>query len=166
MLSGNYKLAKDHNDNALLYKEKHEFSDEEKSLLDRYLASSQLKYLPDAWGNSLKSLPLTRIDKPFVFQMMALGDAAIFNIHFVEPINGKDLELIYLNLYTNKPAKYIMQVNDSDSTLFFESKTNKVLIPFDNYPSWLLNKKVTDISFKTDLKFNKKPQIEFYKRKS
>lgn len=89
LLSGNYKLAKDHNDNALLYKEKHEFSDEEKSLLDRYLASSQLKYLPDAWGNSLKSLPLTRIDKPFVFQMMALDDAAIFNIHFVEPINGK-----------------------------------------------------------------------------
>ena len=166
LLSGNYKLAKDHNDNALLYKAKHEFSDEEKALLDRYLASSQLKYLPDTWGNSVKTLPLIGIEIPFVFQMMALDDSTIFNIHFVQPINGKDLELIYLNFYTNKPAKYIMQVNDSNSTLFFESKNNKVLIPFDNYPSWLLNKKVTDISFKTDLKFNKKPQIEFYKRKS
>lgn len=165
LLSGSYRLINDKKDNALLLKEKHIFTDNEKQNLDRYLAASNIKYLPDAWGASLNTLPTTTADLGYTLQKAETPDAAIINIHLAKPVNGKDIELIYLEIPAHKEsANYVMKINGSPSILYFQSRTNKMLIPFDNYPSWLLNENVTDITIKTNLKFTKKPEIKLLVR--
>lgn len=165
LLCGKYRLINDEKDNALLLKGKHKFNDEEKQYLDRYLASSDIKYLPDAWGASLNTLPARSVDLSYSVQKAETSDSTILNIHLAKSLNGKDLELIYLEIPAHKEsANYVMKINESPSILYFQSRTNKMLIPFDNYPSWLLNENVTDITIKTNLKFTKKPEIKLLVR--
>lgn len=168
-LENNYRLITDKNTNkALLVKHdsenKKEFTYEELRLLDKFFSADNLYFLPDSWGASLKKMPLQEIPIGYVLQKADLQDSVLINIHFDKPIKGSDIELIHINTQINTETNWVIQTDARTSLLFFKSKTGKMLIPFDNYPSWLLNNTITDITIKTNAKIDKPPMIKFYKR--
>lgn len=168
-LENDYKLISDKNKNkALLVKQnsenQKEFTYEELRLLDKFFSADNLYFLPDSWGASLKKLPLQEISLGYILQKADLQDSVLINIHFDKPIKGSDIELIHINTPINTETNWVIQTDARTSLLFFKSKTGKMLIPFDNYPSWLLNKTITDITIKTNAKIDKPPIIKFYKR--
>lgn len=167
LLEGEYKLITDEGNNkALLVKsnEQVKFNYKELSLLDKFLSSPYLYYLPDSWGKSVRKLPLKEIQQEYILQGIRMQDADVINIHFSKAVKGTDIDLVYIETPVYEETNWAMYVNDSDSILYFNSKAGKMLIPFDNYPSWLLNKKITDITIKTNAHINTQPVIRFYKR--
>ena len=125
------------------------------NLLDKALATDNLNYLPDAWFNSLKSLPVEKINIEHIIKNNT--------IYFDKPQYGENIDLIELNTDC-KDVNYIISINDNNSYLKFQSEQNSVLLPFDNFPSWLLNKKITTITIQTD-KPTEIKSAGFYKRK-
>ncbi len=171
LLDGYYKLEADEIGNAALVRQKqlHVFSDEEKNLLDQYLSVSDLKYLPDAWGSSIHRLPVKFLNYKYLLQVYTTQSGMIYNIHFASPVNGAELALLYFEIpYTSDSATvdYLIKINGSDAIQKFQSKTNKILVPTDNYPSWLLNKAITDITIITTYQTTKIPIIKFYSREN
>lgn len=167
MLDGNYKLITDESKNkALLIKSDKQvkFNNKELVLLDKFLAASNLQYLPDSWGKSAKKLPMQEISLKYALQGIRMHDADIVNIHLEKPVKGSDIDLLYIETAVYGETNWVIQINGSPSLLYFSSKAGKLLIPFDNYPSWLLNEAVTDITIKTTAQINAEPVIKFYKR--
>lgn len=123
--------------------------------LDKALSVDNLKQLPDAWQNSIKTLPLETVDYKYSIK----NNEIIFD----RPIKGTDIDLI--ELYTDKKnVNYKVKLNESNSVLKFNSKQNSVLFPFDNFPSWLLNENLKFITIQTDKQTEIK-SVKFYKRK-
>ena len=122
--------------------------------LDKALATDNLYYLPDVWYNSIKTLPLKQIDYKYKI------NNNIIELH--TPVKGENIDLIELNT-KNKNIKYSLSINGSNSVLNFQSKQFSQLVPFDNFPSWLLNKNLKTITVQTD-----KPieilSVRFYKK--
>ena len=59
-----------------------------------------------------------------------------------------------------------MGINGFNKKQYFFSKRNgKLLIPFDNLPSFMLNKKINEIEIKSSIPINVERKITFYKRK-
>ena len=166
LLSNKYKLITQ-GDKALLVKngQNNKFNGKELAVLDKMLAANNLKNLPDSWGKSINSLPVEETELNYVLQAAKTGGATLLNIHFNTPQKGQDIELIYIEVYNKNASNWIMQPNNTASILFYQTRSGKMLVPFDNFPSWLLNKTVTDITIKTDAQIDKPPVIKFYKRK-
>ncbi len=167
LLKGNYKAVTDETGlNVLLIKTQNQnkFTLQELKILDNSLAKGNLNYLPDAWGNNPRfKTDVTNL--PYTLQRIIIPQGTIFNIGFSTPISGKDIELIEFSIGKNNKSSWAMQINGSDSILFFQTKTGSMLIPFDNYPSWLLNEKITNIAIKTNAHIEDVPVIRFFKRK-
>lgn len=167
LLKGKYKLVSDTTGlNALLIKtkDKKPYNQNELKMLDDCLSKGNLDYLPDAWGRK-PEFKMQKTALNYVLEKIVIPQGTIFNIHFVKPIKGSDIDLISFDLTKNIKSSWAMQINDSDSLLFFNTKTGSMLIPFDNYPSWLLSENITDISIKTNSNIKEVPVITFFKRK-
>ncbi len=167
LLDGKYRLVVDDSGlNALLIKtpDTNKFSQNELKILDDCLAKGNLGYLPDAWGNKAK-FSTQEIKFNYMLEKIVIPQGTIFNIHFVTPVKGKDIDLISFDIPQKGKSSWVMQINNSPSMLFFETKTGAMLIPFDNYPSWLLNEKITDIAIKTNSNIKDIPVIKLLKRK-
>lgn len=125
------------------------------SKLDNALSTDNLGYLPDAWFNSKNNLKI----KEYKINSKIKNNNIIFEKH----INGIDIGLIEIQTNNSNVINYSISINDSNSSLKFKSKQNSVLIPFDNFPSWLLNKNIKDITIKIN-KPVKILSVKFYKR--
>ncbi len=168
LLSKKYKLIVDENKNkALLVKtnNNNKFNAEELRILDSLLSINNLQKLPDAWGKSIDGLPVEEVNIDYVLSGFKMDGATVLNIHFSKPVNAKDLELLYISAPGCGESDWVMQPNNTASMLFFQSKTGKILVPLDNFPSWMLNESVTDITIKTGANINQNTAIKFYKRK-
>ena len=123
--------------------------------LDKALSTKDLGYLTDAWFNSKTHLPIEKLDIKYSIK----GNF----IEFDKPQNGKNIDLIELNT-DSKNINYTVSINGSKSELNFKSRQNSVLLPFDNFPSWLLNKNIKTITINSDKPLKIK-LVHFYKRK-
>lgn len=168
ILSKQYKLVTEKNKALLIKttdKKEQSFSEQDKLILDTMLSNSNLQQLPDAWGQSIKTLPIQEIYFDYLIQKVALQNETIINIHFNKPIKGCDIDLIYMQIPINKEINIAIQPNSGGSVLSFNSRTGKMLIPFDNYPSWLLSENITDITIRINAIVENPQKINFYKRK-
>ena len=163
LLSNKYKFLKE-NDCVFLVKNtntNYKFSLEEQYFLDDILSQNDLNLLPQAWGDSIKSLPLKEIK--FKFKIFKFEKKYLIN--FEKPIKGSDIEFVYIKTNNNFILKnyQVFVDNREKSILNFASKSTNVLFPFDNYPSWLLDNKIEKfyikISPNTEIK-----ELKFYKR--
>ncbi len=140
-------------------KEQHYTLDELKDL-DYYFGAQNLNFLPQVWAASVKTLPLVRIMSDFSIEMY--GNE--IKIKFLTPQKVKNFDLLYIdtgkkNLLTN----FTISINNSSSKIRCKTKTGKILVPMDNFPSWLLNDNLTEIIIQTDI-FIQSADISFYNR--
>ena len=158
LLSGKYRYEKYKNYEFMVKEENQSFSKNDLLMLDLVLSNYNLKFLPEVWAKSIKKLPLKEIQKEFFFYTEQNKLTILFN----SEQKGSDIDFIYLGNNIKSPSKYIIKINNSESELTCYSKTGKLLIPFDNYPSWILNDKIKTITIEA-MSFNK-PNIIFYNK--
>jgi hypothetical protein len=164
LLNKHYKIDGD-KENVFLTKVENEynFTPKEKNILDFLISQQSIDYLPEVWANSIKTLPIL---KNYVnFYVENYPNEII--IRFYEPQKVKDIDLLYLNLILNNQHKrthYSIYINDSNSVLNCMSNSGKLLIPMDNFPSWLLNENLKEI--RIELQGNRilKSNIAFYNK--
>ncbi len=139
-----------------------EISLENQYKLDKILAKNDLEFLPQAWGDSLKSLPIEETSVEFKLIKLQQG----YVVAFENPIKGSDVDLMYLKTNNEHLLKefHVEISNREKSILNFASNSQNALFPLDNFPSWLLNDKVEKIYIKTDNDTEIK-EVKFYKRK-
>lgn len=132
-------------------------------LLDQIFSFNNLMFLPEVWGNSIKTLPVEK--QEIKFNTYASNNS--IKIKFEEKIDGKDLQLIMIepNEIINEQVAYYLRINDNYKTLLFASKRNgKLLIPFDNIPSFMLKNNIKEIEITSDKPIKTERKITFYKR--
>ena len=165
ILSGKYKVVTD-KENTFLVKseEKINYTKADLRILDNIFGYRNLNYLPEAWGNSINSLPVTEVStNSYTYNNR---DGIIIN--FPQEIPGTTFDLIYIKPLQNKERKQnlYVQINDSESEIYCKIKKNgEILIPFDNYPSWILNNNIKNISVYSNKEIKENYVIKFYKRK-
>ena len=159
-LNGKYEYKKIDN-NIFLEKSNNtvKYDQEELDDLDYYMGAENLKYLPEVWANSLKTLPL----KEIITNCIVNQYGRELKIIFFEPQQIKNLDLLYIDTGLDKSSNYTILINNSKSKIKCKSKTGKILVPLDNYPSWLLNENVTEITIETD-KPVEKTEVRFYNK--
>ena len=137
------------------------FSKKELENLDKILAREDLEFLPQAWGDSLKSLPVKEIRHKFKLVKSQQGYVIVFE----SPIKGSDVDLVYLSIDNRNIQKnFEVFLKKSSAKLNFASKSENALFPLDNFPSWLLQDKIDKIYIKIDSD-TKIKEVKFYKRK-
>ncbi len=120
------------------------------------IGQSDLKYLPDAWGDSMTTLPLERVNADIYI------DNNTINIkNTVTPTNA---DLLYLECESKGDIKLNIQLNAIPTLLELHSKKHKLLLPLDNYPSWLCAENISKITFTSDKPF-RITYANLYKRK-
>lgn len=128
------------------------------SELDTILGQQEAVYLPDVWGASASTLPMKETDAK-----LAVKNSSI---NVLSAITPKDADLLYIEYETGHlPVNFEMKLNKIQYVLQFKSMRNKLLIPLDVYPSWLLAEKLETISFSADKEF-KIIKAMLYKRNS
>ncbi len=139
------------------------FSRKELHKLDSILSREDLEFLPQAWGDSFKSLPVEEV--VLKYEIIKAKCKNEYVIKFEKPIKGSDVDLVYLNT-NNKDIKKNFKVlaRGSWALLKFSSKSENAMFPLDNFPSWLLNDKIEKIYIKIDNDTEIK-KVKFYKRK-
>ncbi len=167
LLSLKYKVVFSDNNNTFLIKTDGiaNYSKEEINKLDNIFGTRELNFLPEAWGNSVKNLPLEEV----MVDSYNYIDYNSLNIRFPDKISGETFDFIYIEPVNKlkQNQNFYIQINNSDSELSCKvKKTGKMLIPFDSFPSWLLNKDVNEINVYSNKEFNGEYIIKFYKRKS
>lgn len=133
--------------------------------LDKKLSREQLIHLPEAWANSIKTLPIKKADVDFEYKI----NEKEITITFKNPIKGDMVDLIYINPTLSKEIKtkkYKIEINDNESIIYCDSVKGHILVPFDNYPSWLVQDEIKEIKIKFKNKGNifKNSIVELYKR--
>lgn len=120
------------------------------------LGVQDLEYLPDAWGASIKTLPLVKLN-----DSLKIDNS---KIQVDESITPKDADLLFLDISCAPDSDLELKMNNLKSTLKFKTQTNKLLIPIDSYPTWLMSDKVESFELlsKDNIKINK---AVLYKRK-
>ncbi|MDD3436725.1 MAG: hypothetical protein PHC64_06200 [Candidatus Gastranaerophilales bacterium] len=151
LLSGKYSILEDNGNVFLLKKNIHKYNYSELKHLDNIFSKGNLERLPEAWGNSIKNLPIRKTDVEK--NILVFKNTGI--IKFKNALDGRETDLLYINPETDSACKdktinYQMSINNSDSTLTFRGKGKEFLVPFDNYPSWLLNDNVNEIKVSID----------------
>lgn len=154
LLNDEYSTLETKNNLFLIKENKNKKGVKDLKALDKALATDNLYYLPDAWANSMKTLPLKEVTPKYKLYK----NTVIFD----KPISGKDIDLMLLTS-DGKNSEFEISVNGSESSLKFKTKQSSQLIPFDNFPSWLLNGNIKTITVKNsrNAKLN---SVSFYKR--
>ncbi len=154
-----FVLDKDEHVYLILSDNFHEFSKNELSKLDNILGNSNLGRLPEVWASSENLFK--NLDDLNLKYNISVKNNDIY-INFLSPVSGDDIEYIYFNF--GKNSSLSVSTYGSSTSVECISKSGQVLIPFDNIPSWLLNKNVKSI--KITLENNPKfVDVKFYKRK-
>ena len=169
LLCGHYKLINEKRAKSIYLKQVENeinYTKQELNLLDFSLSKKELYFLPEVWGNSIKTLPIYEIPKNFE---VYYGKNKI-TVEFKTPQRGRDIDLLYIepaNMNEYKKLKnYFVEINDSKSILEIKSHRNgKMLIPIDNYASWLLSENIRRITIYSDEELKTPYKIRFYKRK-
>ena len=135
-------------------------------LLDYTFSIDPLFLLAEVWGNSTKTLPMYEINEDY--NLKKYSDR--IEIEFKTSKNGKEFDLLYIEPVNksgyNKLKNYSVEINNSNSILHIQSHRNgKLLIPTDDYPSWLLNENIKTITIYLDEELKSDYIIRFYKRK-
>lgn len=115
-----------------------------------------LEYLPDVWGASIKTLPLVEVS-----DSLRIDSSKIQVTELITPIES---DLLFLEFSGKTDSDFELKMNDLNSTLKFKTHTNKLLIPIDSYPTWLMSDKIESFELlsKDSIKVNK---AVLYKRK-
>ena len=148
--NGNIFIVKTENENM--------YSKEELETLDYILSNNNLNFLPEVWAKSMNTLPLTKINPSFYGYIQ---DNSVI-IKFLNTKNQKDIDFLYIDI--SVPAKFRLSVNNSSAVLKCKSRTGKILVPLDNFPSWLLNEDLKEITIEIETTEIKNPNIEFYNK--
>ena len=153
--------------NAILVKNEKakNFTEKELYELDKILARKDLGHLGEAWASSIKNLPVKEAKFNYTYNVAP----NVVTIKFNKPINGKDIDLIYFAPIFSKEIynkKFRIEINNSKSFLFVDSKKGEFLVPFDNFPSFLMNEKVSEIKIYIKNKGNlfKSAIVKFYEK--
>ncbi len=161
-----YSIKND-GENIILIKNKNakNLTNKELYTLDKVFSNSELNFLCESWANSIKSLPIR--EKYFDFNQKI--NSKTVTIKFKTNINGKNLQLLYFEPVFSKETynkKYIVEINGTKSILYCSSKSGKILIPFDNFPSWLMNENISEIKIHTKNKGNifNSAIVKFYEK--
>lgn len=161
LLSKKYQLVK-YNKNIILKKSKNDilYSKEDLQYLDYILSNSNLLFLPEVWGNSINTLKLK--ENMIKYKTTYLGDKII--IQTEDDINGKNIGLLYFKPVSKQKlnVKYTIKINNSESELECRSKNGTILIPMDNFPSWLVNDKINKIEINADKNLPQSFIVNFY----
>lgn len=152
LLSGKYKFVAEKGNAFLIDENKPaNYSQADLYNMDKILAKDDLEKLPEAWAMSFDSL-LPRIEEVKLDYTISDGI-----ISLKKPIRGRDVDLIYF-----EGDAYQMSINGSKSVLKFTSDRQKNLVPFDNFPSWLLNNDIHTIT----INGSNIHAVKFYKKYS
>ena len=165
ILSGEYTFNNDYNISYLIKSKNAKYSEDDLVKMDKILGKYDLKYLPEVWANSINTLPIYEIKKEFTLNKISDNELEII---FNSPINGDETDLIYISAEnSHKKMHYSIEINNSKSQIQCDSKIGaNILIPADNFPSWLLNKSIKTITIKTNKPIKGFKEVRFYKRKS
>ena len=145
----------------LIYDENgHKFSNSELNIVDTILGQTNLRKLPEVWAVSGRKLTdkLSQTDVNYSLKK----ETNTLHIKFSTDINGRTFDYIYLDFGKSLEAK--AKINTSPTEVSFASDSGKVLIPFDNIPSWLLTESLNTIDFCLNNEISN-VSIKFYKRK-
>ena len=165
LLLKKYKIVIDKGNTFLIKNDEiKNYEKQDLHILDNILGFRNLNYLPEVWGNSINKLPLNNL----IIDYYSYIEDEQYIIKFKHPISGDIFDFLYIEPISNsnKNQNFYIQINNSDSEIFCKVKRNgKMLIPFDNYPSWLLNDKIEEIQIYSNKNFKGEYIIKFYKRK-
>ncbi len=161
-----YNVVKD-NENTFLIKDDKikEYTQNDLKILDNIFGFWNLNFLPEVWGNSVKTLPIKEVivdNYSYIYEDK-------LEINFPAEISGETFDFIYFEPEnkTKEIRNYYIEINNSNSQIYCRTKRNgKLLVPFDNYPSWIINNSLKRINIYSNKKFKGKYKIKFYKRKS
>ncbi len=118
------------------------------------ISGYDLNYLPDVWGNSIKTLPMGKVEKKINLN----NNKILF-----KDLAPADADLLYIEYEEQGDVAFEITMNNLPSVLKFKSRTERILIPIDNYPTWLLQDEIKEIDFKTSKPISIK-KVELYKR--
>ena len=153
-LSGLYEYRQYENGHFLIYNP--DYTGEADFEEADVIGQPDLKYLPDVWGASLSTLPLESV----------VADIEIEDntVHIKDGVKPENTDLVYVEYEAEGEVCIKMQVNAIPTQLELRSKKRKLLIPLDNYPSWLCADNISKITFTSDKPF-KITYASLYKRK-
>ena len=169
LLSGKYELKKEKTGiNIYLKKINKEinYTKNDLNIFDNILSTDPLFLLPEVWANSINTLPIYEIKKEY----KVIYAPNQITLEFKTPQKGRDIDLLYiepLNKTGYKKLKnYSVEINDLNFISHIQSHRNgKMLIPIDNYVSWLLSENIKTITIYFDEEIKTPYKIRFYKRK-
>ena len=84
-----------------------------------------------------------------------------YRIIFEDKIKGCDIDYIKLELSPSVDKSIYLKLNDIPTEIMYSSDSGKALVPFANYPSWLLADNVSEIMIRTK---SDKIKISFLKK--
>lgn len=147
LLSQHYYLVNENGYIFLIYtKDKMKFTKAELETLDKFLALRCLDYLPEAWYNNKLLNKLENLNIDYTLEQLSEGKG--YKVKFNSKIKGSDID--YIKLQLNTKDKFIrLKLNNIQNEIIYSSDSGKALIPFANYPSWLLTEDVHEIIIKT-----------------
>lgn len=158
LLSGKYSLVSENGNDYLVYSEqKKSFTDKELTTIDKYLGVHNLSRLPESWCNSHLLRKLKTININYKIEKVSDG----YRIIFEDKIKGCDIDYIKLELSSSVDKLIYLKLNDIPNEIMYSSDSGKALVPFANYPSWLLADNVSEIMIRTK---SDKIKIDFLKK--
>lgn len=158
LLSGKYSLVSENGNDYLVYSEqKKSFTDKELTTIDKYLGAHNLSRLPESWCNSHLLRKLKTININYKIEKVSDG----YRIIFEDKIKGCDIDYIKLELSPSVDKSIYLKLNDIPTEIMYSSDSGKALVPFANYPSWLLADNVSEIMIRTK---SDKIKISFLKK--
>lgn len=125
------------------------------------ISSQFLRFLPDAWGASINTLPIKEVKSVLIKENY---DNQRYVINADVTPDEADLLYIEFDNLSNGMVDLKLNIDDDETPLYFKSKTGKCLIPIDNYPSWLMKNRIDNIHILTSSPIELKV-VMLYKRK-
>lgn len=151
LLSEKYSVLNDNENTFLIKTHFHKYSQSELQQLDKIFSRNDIKRLPEAWGNSINNLSIKKLD---VDKNIKISQNSV-SINLKNRLKGKDIKFVYIETepnFAHNITQYEVSVNNSNSILKFNASGKNLLIPFDNFPSWLLNDNIKQIKISADKK--------------
>ena len=120
------------------------------------ISQESLGYLPDAWGASINTLPMTQVE----------ADLSVdgYDINVKNGVSPSNADLLYIEYEAKSGICVNMYINALLAKVEVRSEKSKILIPLDNFPSWLLTDKIYKIRLEPDNPIKIK-DVRLYKRK-
>lgn len=165
LLSGKYRFKIENDCIFLLENEKNIICQKaDLGFLDLIFSVDNLAFLPEVWGNSIKTLPVEQQEIKF----NTTQDSNTLKITFEQPQKAGEIELIMVEPKEDikEEINYIIKITGEYKTQSLASKRNgKLLIPFDNVPSFMLKNDLKEIEIISNKPIKTERKITFFKRK-